>query len=289
MKIKEIHVKHDGTLGTKEYNNRKPGSYWVATLNGKETSFEGAKHCYYEIKDFLVGDYEKDKQLAMVERVRELFKDIKFGNIYHKDLSAHVRASSVEAYAFPIPLEKPILAQYSARGNIIHELIKIFLTGGPVKEWVDPKTVPKLAVDLNILKNGILKDGSKLSYHACSHMQFFDKYQDDIDFDSDVFLLNHVVRDDKSMTCGEADFIAPFQKKLSLIDFKTGGWKWHRMAFYFKHCGYPVEQMVIFPLKPTDNKAGYCKPSIIDNKKDIDKYYEAFMVQRENLRETFNV
>lgn len=289
MKIKEITVKREGVLGTKEYENDKPGSFWTAVMEGKEQTFKGAKDCYYEIKNFLIDDFEKDRQRARVHKVKEQLKHIKFGDIYSKDLELHVRASSVEAHAFPLPphLDSMALVQYAARGNIIHELSNIFVTGGSVKEWKDPKDIPKLATDLNLLRNG----GLQLDYRACSHIAFFDKYQDDIGFESETFLIKHIVRDDASLTCGEIDFIAPFQEKLSVIDFKTGAFDkcWPRMAFYFKHCGLPVEQMAVFPLKPTDNKQGYCKPVIVDNKKKIDEYYEAFMVQREKLRETFNV
>lgn len=285
MKITEIFINRRSLIGGYE-NNRWEGSI-KAELNANEGTLVKAKERFLEIDTELERLQEVVESKERAKRVAREFKDIKFGNIYHKDLSAHVRASSVESYAFPIPLDKTQLAQYAARGNIIHELCNVFLTGGPVKEWKDPKEIPKLAVDLNLLRNGNLQ----LDYQACSHMAFFDKYQDDIDFNSETFLIKHVVRDDKSLTCGEADFIAPFEQKLSLIDFKTGQFShcWPRMAFYLKHCGLPVEQMAVFPLKPTDNKQGYCKPVIVDNKKKIDEYYEAFMIQREKLRETFNV
>jgi hypothetical protein len=289
MKITKLFINRRSLIGGYE-NNRWEGSM-EAELNAKEGNLATAKEKLLEIDSEIEKIQEVIEAKERAKRVAREFKDIKFGSIYHKDLSAHVRASSVESFGFidrdRIKLSDGELAQYASRGNIIHKLCNIFLQGGSVKEWKNPKDVPKLITDLKLLKNGSLE----LDYNACSHIKFFDKYQDDIDFNSETFLIEHIVRDDKSMTCGEIDLIFPFQGKLSVIDIKTGQYKhcWPRMAFYFKHCGLPVEQIVVFPVKPTDNKQGYCKADILDNKKKIDEYYEAFMVQREKLRETFNV
>ncbi len=71
----------------------------------------------------------------------------------------------------------------------------------------------------------------------------------------------------------------------SVIDIKCGTFDWRQLAAYAR-CLDGVEQLVILPVGPTDNKCGYQKPK---PNKSIQKEFEEFLKARAKFKNRFGV
>ena len=76
-----------------------------------------------------------------------------------------------------------------------------------------------------------------------------------------------------------------YEGKKSVIDIKCGTFDWRQLAAYAM-CLEGIEQLVILPVGPTDNKCGYQKPKVNTM---IQKEYEEFLKARAKFRRRFGI
>lgn len=108
-----------------------------------------------------------------------------------------------------------------------------------------------------------------------------EKYRDKIKvekFQNEVF-------NDEALYAGRYDILGEFDGVRSIMDIKSGGWDFRQLAAYAV-CVGDIEQLVVIPVKPTDNKCGYVKPVINDT---VQKEYEEFLKARAKFKQRFGI
>jgi len=181
------------------------------------------------------------------------------------------------------------LAQYSARGTIIHKQVETFLKTGI---WQEPKNLPEIYPDWLTLSQGNLG----LTLEGYDFQQFFKDYPFKV-IELEKTVVNHELRyggrlDIKCLI--ESTNKGKWEKEPilfdvpTILDIKTGTidkTKNMKQQTAYARCENDVKQFGIIPLNST-TKQGYSKP-IVEN--DMEKYWTLFKRDRENFKKRYGV
>jgi hypothetical protein len=288
-KIK-IEASFTGVISTGAYENEKPffavSEEWDDEIGAitDEAIFSRQeilqRMCYQQFK--------RQEEIAITERIAKEYKNIRF-----YDCGNGVKIPSVTSIIgwdedFFMPPEA--LAQYSARGEIIHKQVEVFLK---TNKWENPDNLPEIYPALVTLKNGSLK----LTVEDVNFPDFYEKYPFKV-IDLEKTVINNEIRyagrlDIKciieSKNPGEWKKIADILFDVpTILDVKSGTiakTKAFKQQTAYAKCEPDVKQLGLIHLN-NETKQGYSKP-IIEN--DLNKYWSLFLDDREKFKKRFGV
>lgn len=127
--------------------------------------------------------------------------------------------------------------EYGTRGTEVHLIVDHFIDKG---EWREPKV--KLET---------------LSYDDIKYQEFFQEHGKEIKPIKGDYTNLKVFNDDL-MYSGEIDRLLSVLEILSIVDYKTGGWKWGQLVAYWyalpEKIRAKIKQLAIFDLKKCELK-----------------------------------
>ena len=285
-KTLEITASFTGTINTGSYENSKPfyGLKEVIELDNTDSlSDKFLVERQKELHGFCYEQFKKQAQRAEVDKIRKAYQNIRF---YEVGDEQYPSVTSIIGWDDDFRCSQEELAQYGARGTIIHKQVEIFLSTG---EWKEPKEIPEIYPDLVTLKQGSLG----LTLEGYDFQAFFMAYP------FKILSLEDSVVNPIEKYCGRLDIKCIIDSKNkgkwkdvvfdvpTILDIKTGqidktkGLK--QQTAYARCCD--VEQIGLIPLNKT-TKQGFSQPVMCS---DLDKYWTLFKADRAKFKNRFGV
>ena len=267
VKVKEITVSLSGVIPVAAYENLRPGfSITVEPING-----ESVEKIIADCQQYLHTVFENESNRGKADLIDKQYSNIRF---YEKDGKKYPSVTSIIGWDKEWKVTEDELRQYASRGTIVGEIVETNLKTG---EWIDPTQVPSLREDVSILMSGSLM----FTWEQCSHRAFLKQFAKQIKVEK----TQETVFNDENLYAGTYDILGEYDGIKSLMDVKCGGWNMMQLAAYAV-CEKGVEQLVILPVGPTDNKCGYKKPVVCDT---IGKEFEEFLKARAKFKKRFGI
>jgi hypothetical protein len=215
---------------------------------------------------------QEESNRSKAEAIEKAYSIIRF---YEKGNKKYPSVTSILGFLknwFGITEDE--LQQYASRGNIIEYVCTHFLLHG---EWIDPKDADVLKEDIAIVTRG----SRQLKWEDCTHKAFMENFGDKIE----VNQFQKTVFNDEHDYAGTMDILGKFDGKLSVMDIKSGTYDMRQLAAYAA-CEEGIEQLVVLPVGPTENKCGYKKPVICDT---IQHEFKGFLAARAKFRQQYGI
>ena len=286
-RVIEISLGVNGTISTASYENWKPSFFMKVNTEGYTR--EQIKQAYLQGKNEVKEQFKLEKNNCKAEVIEEKWENIGFSE---KDNLKYVWISSVLGYDVVWRIPDFELVQYGSRGTIGHEMAHDyvrkyieFILKTPEKQkeepiiWMNPEEIKSLERHVAILHNGSLK----MHWDDLSVKAFMKEYVKKITKPE----IEVTVWNKEHLYMGRADMFCDWDRIPSVIDYKCGA-----NAGDFRQlaaeavCRKGIEQMVICPVGPTDNKIGYMKPKIST---DISGEFKLFVKKRHQFRKQFGI
>ena len=268
MKIKGIKASLSGVIPIASYENLRPHYEIVAEVEeGDDVNAE-----FKKLKAVLRWHFEQEGNNAKADLIEKQYQNIRF---YEKDGKKFPSVTSITGWNVDWKISEDELQQYASRGTIIHKLVELYLSEG---SWADPLEIPDLENDVATLMAG----SKKLSWKDCSYQ----KALDGIIGDLKVLQQEQEVYNEEHLYAGRADLVCLYKGKQTVIDFKAGTTTDMRQLAAYAACLEGIEQLVIVPVGPTDNKSGFKKPIVCT---DLAGEYKKFLYARAKFRERFGI
>ena len=268
MKIKEIKASISGVIPIASYENLKP--YYEISAELMEGDDLDASFAALNTK--LRWMFEAEGNRAKADVIEKQYAGIRF---YEKDGKKYPSVTSILGWNVDWKISEDELQQYASRGTIVHKLIECFLEDG---SWSDPLEIKALENDVATLMAG----SKKLSWKDCSYQKALEGIMGDLK----ILQQEQELYNDEVLYAGRADLVCLYKGKQSILDFKTGTTTDMRQLAAYAACCEGIEQLVIVPVGPTDNKSGYKKPVVCT---DIQGEYKKFLYARAKFRERFGI
>jgi hypothetical protein len=297
----EISASFTGTIPTGNYENEKPMFHAKETLDlDQDFMADQVENIHTFVNDLIIerqkqlheicyAQFKRHAEVSFQERLAKTYRNIRFYD--GKDGVKYPSVTSIINWDKDFYLPPDELKQYASRGTIIHKQVEIFLQTG---EWKEPKDIPEIYPDLVIVKRGNLG----LAYDDVSFQGFYKDYPFKVIGLEDT-LLNHDLkyggrRDIKCVI--ESENKGKWEKVEgvlfdvpTILDVKTGtsldktsGFK-QQTAYW--NCDDEVQQVGLIHLTK-DNKCGYAKPSLLQDK---EKYWHLFLKDLENFNNRYGL
>lgn len=267
MKIKEITVSLSGVIPVAAYENLRPGfSITVEPMNG-----EDPEKIIDELQQYLHTVFDNESNRGKADLIDKQYANIRFRE---KAGKKYPSVTSILGWDKDWHITDDELRQYASRGTIMDALITGFLKSGL---WFDPTDLPSLREDVSILMSGSLM----LTWEQCSHKSFMTQYRKKIEAEK----FHGTVFNDEALYSGEWDILGKYDGVRSIMDIKHGQFDMRQLAAY-AICEKDIEQLVILPVGPTDNKCGYKRPVVCDT---IQKEFEEFLKARAKFKQRFGI
>lgn len=287
----EISASFSGKISTGSYENMNP---WysikevIEEAPGEELSDIVIKERQQQLQKMCYDQFRRDAELAYQEKVAKEFKNIRFyegkNGLKYPSVTTILNMDTV---FFMTPTD---LAQYSARGTVLHKQIEAFLKTG---KWSELKELTDVAFEVMLVSIGSLG----LSLDDTSFSNFYK------DYPFKVVELEQVVVNDEYKYGGRMDIKCIIESSnkgkwekiegiqfdvLTILDIKSGEIdkiKHYAQQAAYAKCDPNVKQIGLIPLSK-ENVCGFSKP-LISNK--IDAYWDIFIKQRQKFAEKFGV
>ena len=268
MTITEVTVSKSAVIPVAAYENLRPSF----SITAQPDKGESAAKVILYINTWLNDLMREESNRCKTEYLEKIYAWIRW---YLKD---GIRFPSVTSI---LGLDKTFgqfteqeLQQYASRGNILEVMIEVFLMTGL---WPEPQELPQCREDIEILAAGNLN----LSWKDGSHEAFMAEYGSKIKVEA----FQKTVFNQEQMYAGTLDILGEFDGKRSIMDIKSGTFDMRQLAAYAV-CEEGIEQLVILPIGPTENKCGFKKPVICTT---IDNEFREFIKARAKFRQRFGV
>jgi hypothetical protein len=267
MKVKEITTGLSGVIAIAAYENLRPSfSMTVEPIDGEEP-----EKIFKSCMEYLHTLMEHESNRGKADLIDKQYSNIRF---YEKDGKKYPSVTSILGWDKQWQVTDDELQQYASRGTIVGEMVEKFLETG---QWIEPTEVPSLREDVSILMSGSLM----FTWEQCSHKAFCEQFAKKIK----VADIQRTVYNEENLYAGTEDILGYYDGKKSVMDVKCGGYDMRQLAAYAV-CETEVEQLVILPVGPTDNKCGYKRPVICDT---IGKGFEEFLKARAKFKQRFGI
>lgn len=267
MKIKEITVSLSGVIPVAAYENLRPSfSITVEPINR-----ESPEKIIADLQQYLHTVFENESNRGKADLIDKEYSNIRF---YEKDNKKYPSVTSILNWDKQWRVTDDELRQYASRGTIVGEMVETFLR---IEEWIDPTEYPLLREDVSILMSG----SRMFTWEQCTHKAFCEKFGERIKVEQ----CQGTVFNDEALYAGTYDILGIYDGVKSIIDVKCGGYDMRQLAAY-AICEKDVEQLVVLPVGPTDNKCGYKRPVVCDT---IQKEFEEFLKVRAKFRARFGI
>lgn len=221
---------------------------------------------FYSAK--VVLDDEKVDETAEFNRLRGLIDPLLIQQFQDSkiDLSkVRIRVKDGKQYPSATSIINPdefkVDPEYGVRGTEIHKIVYDYLRTG---KWREPSIPLK-----------------RLKYEDIPYKKFFEIHGDRIKIPAKEVGPMEVFNE-RFKYSGEIDQWGHVDGHPSLIDFKTGAWKWLQVVAYGR-CVEAPHGYAIFDLKKCELK------TLAQGHKDIGKYWENFLVKRGVFLSRFGV
>jgi hypothetical protein len=268
MKIKEIKASISGAIPIASYENLKPYYEIVADVEEGEDVDAAMK----KLRSIVRWHFEQEGNNAKADLIQKQYSGIRF---YEKDGKKYPSVTSILGWNVDWKISEDELQQYGSRGTIVHKLVEKFLTDGV---WSDPNELPELSNDVATVTAGSLA----LSWKDCSYEKSIEALKEDLK----IIQLEQELYNDENLYAGRSDLVCMYKGKKSILDFKTGTTIDMRQLAAYAACLDGIEQLVIVPVGPTDNKSGIKKPVIST---DVTGEFKKFLYARAAFRERFGI
>jgi len=268
MKIKEIKASITGAIPIASYENLKPFYEISAELEAGDNLDDKMT----ELRGIVRSHFEREGNNAKADLIQKQYSGIR---LYEKDGKKYPSVTSILGWNTDWKISEDELQQYGSRGTIVHKLVEKFLSGGG---WVDPTEIPDLSNDVATVTAGSLA----LSWKDCS----YEKAVEAINGDLEVIMQEQELFNDENLYAGRADLVCQYNGKKTILDFKSGTTTDMLQLAAYAACLEGVEQMVIVPVGPTDNKSGFKKPIIST---DVQGEFKRFLYARASFRQRFGI
>lgn len=270
-KVKEITVSLSGVIPVAPYENLRPG--FSITVEPKKG--EDPKKIIAACQDDLHLFFENESIRGTAELRAVQVPNIRWYARGDGDYRGYPSVTSILHYNAKWHVTEVHLEQLASRGTVVGEITEQYLSNG---NWFDPQEMSALRKDVDILKHG----ASNLHWDQCSHKAFCKKYGDKIKVES----TQGTVFNDEHIYAGTYDIVGTYEGKKTLMDIKCGATRDLKQLAAYAMCLKDVEQIMILPIGPTDNKCGYMKPEPCT---DIQKEFDDFLRVRNNFRKQFGI
>ena len=268
----EIVVSYSGKISTGKFENSSP--FFSIKESWKDIDRGFLENRQKELYNICYERFIECERREIADRIKEQRKDIRF---YEHKGEQFPSVTSVINWDKDLFVSMEQLAQYGARGTILHKQAELFLKTGKV---IEPKDIPEIYPDFVILKKGSLG----LSLDMYNFPAFFEKHK------FDVIELEKTVVNEEHKYAGRCDIKGIYNGKVTLFDIKTGTIEkikaFEQLSAYAKSSGNEdVVQLMIIPLNNTTQQ-GFSKPEICD---DFEKYWSLFLQDRKHFYERFGI
>jgi len=282
----EVTASFTGVIPTGEYENEKPLFSLKALCTGY--SVEEAQELQQQLFDVCRAKFQEAQTRSNIRRLEKIRQDLRF---YPPEQYPSV--TSIIGWDDDFYISPDQLAQYGARGSIVHTQIEDYcrqLINGKEPVWHNPKDIPECYPDLVMLKKGSLG----LKYDDVNFLGFLEKYP------MQFLKLEQVVKNHQDKYAGRQDGkVIPEGKEWekigvkpepTLIDYKTGSIDKRKCfkqltAYWHCHENEDVRQAVIIPLT-NKTQQGFSKPIVLNDK---DKYWSLFLKDRKLFKDRFGI
>jgi hypothetical protein len=239
----------------------------VEPING-----ESPEKIIAECMQYLHTVFDGESNRGKADLIDKQYSNVRF---YEKDGKKYPSVTSVIGWDKDFHVTEDELRQYASRGTIVGEMVERYLMDKP--EWIDPTQEPSLREDVSVLMGGSLM----MTWEQCTHKAFIKQFGSKIEAES----IQGIVYNEEALYAGTYDILGRYDGVKSLMDVKCGGWEMRQLAAYAV-CLEGVEQLVVLPVGPTDNKCGYKRPVVCDT---IGKEYEEFLKARARFKKRFGI
>ena len=268
MKVKEITVSLSGVIPVAAYENLRPGfSITAEPING-----ESPDTIVTALQEYLHRLMMEESNRSKAEAIEKIYSMIRF---YERKNIKYPSVTSIIGHDknwFGITEDE--LQQYASEGKILETLCQYYLEDDV---WYDPNTIQSLHDDIVTVCRGSLN----LRWDTCSYEAFMKQFGEKIKVEA----FQKTVYNDEHNYAGTMDILGEFDGKRSVMDFKRQSYDWRQLAAYAA-CLDGIEQLVVLPIGPTNNKCGYRKPIICDT---IQKEFKEFLKARAKFRQRFGI
>lgn len=283
MRVTKVIVGRSAVIAIAAYENLRPNYQMEVEIAEGESAYRVLRFCNDELAKLI----EEESNRCKAEWLTKSYDCIRFYPLDNKQVPSVTSIlslcghTSVQTWWITDKvtgqrreMTADELQQYASRGNVLEAMIQTYLETG---QWADPRELPQCREDVEILDTGNLK----LSWEDGSYQAFMNEYGAKIKpeaFQKTVFNREHDY-------AGTIDILGEFDGKRSVMDIKSGTFDMRQLAAYAA-CEQGVEQLVILPVGPTDNKCGYKKPVICET---IQSEFAEFLKARAKFRQRFGI
>ena len=229
--------------------------------------------------------FERAEQQSLVKKIQKAMEGVKITTI---DGIPHPSVTSVISWDF-----KPDdnIKAKGFRGNIIHAQIEDYWQ---TKEWKDATKISACFDDIVSLKKLNAEKGFDITWDNINFLNFLKNYPiEPISFEVNGVNKEHRYTgkpDLKGIPKGEKWEKLEVAAVPTLFDYKTGSfdeWRHFKQGTAYWHLdgNEDIQQFVIIPLDG-EPQQGFSKPKVLTNK---DKYWDAFLKDRERFKKLFGV
>ena len=166
-KLKEVEIvaSFSGTISSGQFENEKP-LFSLKEVWTDVADWEFVSHRQNVLEQMCYEKFAAVERRSMVEKIKQARQDLRFYPIGNEFFPS---VTSVIGWDEDFYMDALELAQYAARGTILHKMVEVYLKTG---KWPKPSDLPEIYPEMIILKKGNLQ----LSVDDVDFPGFFKKY-----------------------------------------------------------------------------------------------------------------
>ncbi len=291
-RVIEVTASFTGKISTGQFENSSP-FYSVKESIELDSDFTDVdmwiNSRQSELQEMCRNQFKKVVEIEYQEKVAKAYSNIRFYDAGNGQKYPSVTSViGMDDNFFMAPDE---LAQYGARGHVLHKQIEIFLSTG---KWIEPKEISEIAFQVATVLKGTLG----LSLDDVNFVNFFNDYPFKV-IAQEKTVINHEFK-----YAGRLDIIGVIEStnkgkwdKIegvvfdtpTIFDVKTST-TLDKLKAFTQEAAYAktddtISQMVIIHLNK-ENACGYGKPAVTGK---LEHYWSIFLNHREKFRSRYGV
>ncbi len=288
-KTLEICASFSGKVSTGTYENSAPFYSVKEIIEDCNYTDEEIRTRQSELQKICTNQFNNCAEILYQEKVAKAYQNIRFYDIPNGQKYPSVTSVIGMDDNFFMPADE--LAQYGARGTVIHKQIEIFLKTG---EWKQPRDIPEVAFQVMTVIKGTLG----LCLDDVNFVNCYKDYPFKV-LEQEKTVINHEFKyagrfDIKgvieSTNKGKWDKIDGVQFDVpTQIDFKTSATldkaKGLTQQAAYAKCDDTIKQIALIHLNK-ENVCGYAKPAVSTK---LEHYWSIFLNQRDKFRTRYGV
>lgn len=285
----EICASFSGKIPTAQYESSSPFFSLKEIIEDCAYNDDEIKARQKELQGMCVDHFNEYAEILYQQKVAKSYANIRFYDAGNGQKYPSVTSIINMDENFFMPPDE--LAQYGARGTVIHKQIEIFLATG---EWKQPKDIPEVAFQVMTVLKGTLG----LSLEDVNFVEFYKEYPFRVIW-QEKEVINH-----EHKYAGRLDLMVIIDSKNpgkwakiegvqfdtpTILDIKTST-TLDKVKGFTQQAAYAktddgIKQIGLIHLTK-ENVCGYAKPQISTK---IDHYWAIFINQRNKFKERYGV